>query len=249
LTEARFYDGLLTVWIAAAPLVFVALLVRAAPYGRHAPVTARTVPARWGWFVMESPAVVGMVVWWWVGRHRGETLAALTLALFLVHYVDRAWIYPWRLAPSARPMPLGIVAGAFTFQVVNTYLIGRWQFELAPPAGSFPSVRVAAGLLLFAAGFTLNRWADGELERLRRGADGYVLPTRGPYRRISCPNYLGEIVLWIGFALVAGSLAAAAFALWTVANLTPRARSHHRWYRERFPEATAGRRALVPGLW
>ena len=38
---------------------------------------------------------------------------------------------------------------------------------------------------------------------------------------VSCPNYLGEI-------------------------LVPRALSHHRWYRQRFPDYPAGRRALLP---
>ena len=39
-----------------------------------------------------------------------------------------------------------------------------------------------------------------------------------------------------------------AFAAWTMANLVPRARAHHRWYRERFPDYPARRKALVPGL-
>jgi 3-oxo-5-alpha-steroid 4-dehydrogenase 1 len=33
-----------------------------------------------------------------------------------------------------------------------------------------------------------------------------------------------------------------------MANLVPRARAHHRWYRERFPDYPARRKALVPGL-
>jgi hypothetical protein len=36
--------------------------------------------------------------------------------------------------------------------------------------------------------------------------------------------------------------------VWTMANLVPRARAHHRWYRERFPDYPARRKALVPGL-
>ena len=39
-----------------------------------------------------------------------------------------------------------------------------------------------------------------------------------------------------------------AFALYTFANLAPRALSHHRWYRERFPEYPADRKAILPFL-
>jgi protein-S-isoprenylcysteine O-methyltransferase Ste14 len=69
------------------------------------------------------------------------------------------------------------------------------------------------------------------------------------YRWISCPNYFGEIVEWIGWAIATWSLAGLAFALWTAANLAPRAHSHHQWYRESFADYPQERKALVPRLW
>ena len=53
---------------------------------------------------------------------------------------------------------------------------------------------------------------------------------------------------WVGFAVAAWSLPAAAFAIYTAANLVPRALSSHGWYREQFPDYPAGRRAVVPGI-
>lgn len=38
------------------------------------------------------------------------------------------------------------------------------------------------------------------------------------------------------------------FFLFTAANLIPRARSNHRWYRETFAGYPARRRALSPGV-
>ena len=52
-----------------------------------------------------------------------------------------------------------------------------------------------------------------------------------------------------GWALATWSLPGLAFAVWTVANLVPRARANHRWYRGRFPDYPKERRALVPGVW
>ena len=56
----------------------------------------------------------------------------------------------------------------------------------------------------------------------------------------------GEIIEWIGFAVMTWSVAALAFAIWTAANLAPRALSHHKWYRETFPDYPTERKALIP---
>ena len=45
---------------------------------------------------------------------------------------------------------------------------------------------------------------------------------------------------------IAWSLAGLAFALYTTANLAPRAVDHHKWYRDTFPDYPTDRRALVP---
>jgi hypothetical protein len=63
---------------------------------------------------------------------------------------------------------------------------------------------------------------------------------------ISCPNLFGEIVEWFGFALMCWSLPALSFAIWTAANLIPRALSHHAWYRGHFPDYPQARRAVIP---
>ena len=65
---------------------------------------------------------------------------------------------------------------------------------------------------------------------------------------MSCPNYLGEMLEWFGWALASWSPAGLAFALYTVANLMPRALQTHRWYRAQFPDYPANRKALVPFL-
>ena len=48
---------------------------------------------------------------------------------------------------------------------------------------------------------------------------------------------------------VASAASGLAFAVWTIANLAPRARSNHLWYRQTFPDYPAERKALLPGLW
>lgn len=250
--ERALFDALLAVSGALAAISFATLLRRPAPYGRYADgARGPAIPARWGWLVMESPAVWGMTALFATGRHRGSVVAAVFLVLWLAHYLRRTLVYPFRLPPSTRPLPLLIVASAFLFQIVNVYLNGRWLFELGPvrPVAWLLDPRLLAGVALFAAGTVVNRRADAELLRLRSAGDGYRIPEGGLFRWISCPHYLGEIVLWIGWATATWCLPGLLFALWTIANLAPRARSHHRFCRERIPGYPPERRALLPGLW
>jgi len=104
--------------------------------------------------------------------------------------------------------------------------------------------------VVFFIGLAINWWADEVLRNLRApGESGYRIPKGGLYELISCPNYFGELLEWFGFALAAWSLPGLAFAVYTAANLVPRALAHHRWYREHFPGYPSSRRALIPGVW
>jgi protein-S-isoprenylcysteine O-methyltransferase Ste14 len=97
----------------------------------------------------------------------------------------------------------------------------------------------------------LNKVSDRQLRCLRQTAGGngdYQVPHGLAYRWVSCPNYLGEIIQWTGWAIAVWSLAGWVFAIWTMANLVPRAMAHHRWYKETFEDYPAGRRALFPYL-
>lgn len=78
---------------------------------------------------------------------------------------------------------------------------------------------------------------------------GYKIPRGGLFELVSAANYFGEIVEWSGWALASASLPAAAFALFTFANLAPRGWRHHVWYRQRFPRYPRHRRAVIPFLW
>ena len=134
---------------------------------------------------------------------------------------------------------------------MNGGLNGFWFGHLAPryAADWAADPRFLAGAGLFVLGAAIHVLSDATLRRLREPGQGtYAIPRGGLYRWISCPNYLGELVEWVGYAIMTWSPAAATFAIWTLANLLPRAVAHHRWYRERFPDYPRNRRALLPGI-
>jgi 3-oxo-5-alpha-steroid 4-dehydrogenase 1 len=48
------------------------------------------------------------------------------------------------------------------------------------------------------------------------------------FEYISCPNYFGEIVEWLGFAIASGTFSGLVFAISTFSNLFPRALEYYK---------------------
>lgn len=247
LTHFPYWIG---AWSLLAAATCGALYFRTAPYGRHArggwgPTLHRTA----GWVIMESPAVGLMLYFYFSSPRRGQPAALVFLSLWLFHYLYRDLLYPFLLHGGERRMPLSVVAMAFVFNLVNGSFQGLDLFFFGPdrPIQWLTGLPFLGGLFLFLGGFSLHVVSDAQLRRLRRpGEEGYNIPRGGAFRWVSCPNYLGELVQWLGWALLTASLAGGSFFLWSAANLVPRAWAHHRWYQRQFPDYPPQRRALVP---
>lgn len=248
--EARFHHWLLIAWALLAAGAFVALLLVPAPYGRfYRKGWGPGISGRTGWFLMESPALFTLVALFVAGGRLDPVSSAFCL-IWCLHYGYRGFIYPLRLR-SSRKVSLFVVLSAILFNVTNGYLQGRHLFTLAPalPAGWLRDPRFLGGTALFLAGLAVTVGSDSILRRLRaRGGHGYRIPHGGLFRWVSCPNYFGELLEWSAWALLTWSLPGLVFALWTAANLVPRALSYHRWYRSNFPDYPARRRAIIPFL-
>jgi protein-S-isoprenylcysteine O-methyltransferase Ste14 len=252
MTEYSLIKVLLAGMVGLSALTAATLCVITAPYGRHRRGGfGPTIPSTLGWVVMEAPAPLVFLFVYMKGEHRGESAPLFLLALFCAHYLQRAFVYPFLRRGGGAPMPILVVASGFIFNVLNGYLNARFISHFSRYAeGWLGDPRFVVGVVLFGTGFFVNRHADAVLARLRAPGDtGYKIPNGGLYRLISAPNYFGEIVEWFGFALASFQPAGLAFALFTVANLAPRAAAHHRWYRAEFADYPRERRALIPYLW
>lgn len=249
MTEATIHAAVAWGIIGLAVVTAVALGFVTAPYGRHQRSGwGPTVPSRVAWALMEMPSSVGFLLVFLGGDRRAELVPLLLLCVWLTHYVHRTFIYPFLIRDSGKRMPVLVVALGFTFNCANAWVNARWISHLGVyDATWLGDPRLIFGIVLFAAGMALNLLSDATLRGLRRpGETGYGVPHGGGYRFVSCPNYLGEIIEWSGWALATWSLAGSAFALYTIANLAPRAIAHHRWYRDRFGDYPPARRALLP---
>ncbi len=246
----QIFDLLIRVELGFALLAFLSLFLIVAPYGRHARAGwGPTIGARQAWILQEFPAfAVIMGFYLFYGGYNSLT-ATVFLLIWQVHYLHRTFIYPYQMTGGAKPYPLVIALFGVAFNGMNGMLHGIELFSLREYRVNWLwSPQFLIGLTVFVVGYRINKTSDATLRRLRADGDGYQVPRGGLYERVSCPNYLGEILEWLGWAILTWSLAGAAFFLFTVANLLPRAISNHRWYRETFDDYPRNRRALIPFL-
>ncbi len=234
-------------------LAIVPLQLRvSAPYGRHVRKGwGPTVDNRLGWLMMEIPALLlSSAIFFSSGPENKPWTTWAMFLLYAGHYLHRSVVFPFFLRTDGKRMPWAIVASAIFFNVVNAGFIG-WHLAYGPayPSDWAGDPRFIGGCALFALGMGINLHSDYTLIGLRKpGETGYKIPRGGFFRWMSCPNHAGEILEWSGFALLTWSLPGLSFAVWTVANLVPRALRHHDWYLDRFPDYPAERGALWPRL-
>lgn len=223
-----------------------------APYGRHnrtgwGPV----LRARFAWIIMESPAVFIPALFFLLYGNSKELIPLIFLVLWQIHYCYRTFLYPVLMRGAEKPFPVLLVLFALTFNSINGYLNG---YVIGIQSGSYSQawlydIRFICGLSLFMLGLVTHIHSDTLLRRLRKpGQTSYVIPQGGLFIFVSAPNYLGEIVEWTGWALLTWSLGGAAFAVFTIGNLLPRACSNHAWYKKHFKDYPSNRKALVPGI-
>lgn len=237
--EESFYFTVIGVMTVLAVIVFFALQRITAGYGMmYDKRWGLTVNNRAGWIIMEAPAFILMLVLWLCSDRRGEPAAIVMALLFLIHYFQRSFIFPFLLKGKSR-MPLVIILLGVVFNIVNGYLIGGWLFYVSSPA-TYPvewlwSPLFILGTIIFFTGMGINIGSDRIIRNLRKPGDTrHYIPYGGMYKYVTSANYLGEFIEWTGYAILTWSVAGAVFALWTFANLAPRARSIHRRYENEF---------------
>ncbi len=248
--QGWFYFSTLIFVFALCPLVILSTLFVTAPYGRYVRQGwGPQIDTRWLWVLMESPAVFGFALFYFLGPRAFSPMPLILLAIWQSHYIHRTLIYPWQMRASHNQTPIVIALMAIVFNLANAYLNAS---QLSSPEANYTlswltDPRFLVGIVLFVIGYAINRQSDAILRSLRKpGETGYKIPYGGLYAWISCPNYFGECLLWLGWAIATWSLAGLSFFLFTAANLIPRAITNHRWYHEKFSDYPKERKAVIP---
>lgn len=235
------FNFILFVMGGIAAFVFVALYFVNAGYGMmYSKRWGLSVNNRLGWILMELPAFLLMFVLWYLSPRCFDCVPLVFFLVFEVHYFQRTFIFPMLMRGSNR-MPWLIIIFGWMFNAANAYIQGGWIFYvslddlytsewLTRPCFWF-------GLTIFIIGFAINLHSDNVIRHLRAPGDTrHYIPRAGLYRYVSSANYFGELLEWVGFAVLTWSAAGAMFAIWTFANLAPRAAKIHKRYAEEFGE-------------
>ena len=247
----QIYQTALDFWFLLGFITFLILLKIPAPYGKFSKSNWGSwffimIPSQLGWIVMEIISPIMLAYFFLTGPVEKSLVSYIFFTLWVAHYFNRSIIYPLRQNNPSK-MPLLIPLLAFLFNIingsVNGYHLGFVQ------SYSFEYIyewNFIIGVILFLLGAIMNIKSDNILLRLRSNDKGYHIPNGFMYKYVSYPNYLGEIMEWVAFALMTWSLAGLSFAVWTIANLVPRAIAGHKWYNETFDNYPKNRKAILP---
>lgn len=250
------FDYFLLVMSLTAVVVFIALFRINAGYGML--INKKwgfEINNRLGWILMEAPVFIAMTILWALSERTFQPTCLVLFLIFQTHYFQRSFIFPFLLRGKSK-MPLSIVAMGVVFNTLNALMQGGWIFYLSP-AGMYDlawlySPQFIVGIVLFFGGMAINIHSDKIIRNLRKPGDsGHYIPMGGAFRYVSSANYFGEFIEWTGFAVMTWSGAGAVFALWTFANLAPRASALYKAYETRFGGdfTKLGRKKILPFIY
>jgi len=222
-----------------AVIVFIALYFVTAGYGVfYNKKWGPSIPNKIGWVLMESPVFIAMILLCVFSERSTNVVCLIFLILFEIHYFQRSFIFPF-LIRGKSVMPLSVILMGVVFNTLNALMQGGWIFYVAPEnmyeISWLTTPQFIIGTLFFFVGMIINIHSDYIIRHLRKPGDTkHYLPKKGMFKYVTSANYFGEFVEWCGFAILTWSLAGAVFALWTFANLAPRAAKIYDNYKKEF---------------
>lgn len=236
-------------------LTFIYLFFLPASYGRHSNNRKKFMMFNdtFAWIFQESPNIFITLFYIFsnISLENFLNKKFLFLSLFLIHYIHRTFIFPFKLPKSQeKKWPVEISLMAFCFCLFNSIIQNRsiLLFMETSENLSLFSFRYFIGFSLFFAGMYINISHDYYILNKKKEVKAYFIPEFFLFKFISSPNYLGEFIEWIGFALITNTFSSWVFVLSTFSNLFPRSLTHHLWYKRKFENYPKERKAFVPFL-
>lgn len=243
------YSNILIPWILLAFFTFIILFKISAPYGKFSNNSwGPNVSFKWGWIIQEITSPICFSFFFILGLSNNGGIIWLFFIIWNLHYFNRSIIFPLRQKQTAN-CPLIIVISAVLFNMVNGFINGYFLSSIATYEPSYYfNNNFIIGAIILIIGVIINIKSDNILIQIKKQYQTYKIPKGFMYRYISCPNYFGEIIEWLGFAIMTLSLPAFIFVFWTMANLIPRSISNHNWYIKNFSDYPKNRKAIFPFL-
>jgi 3-oxo-5-alpha-steroid 4-dehydrogenase 1 len=208
------------------------------------------LPVNIAWWTMEQPSFLVPLVMLLNFKSTSTYPGALFLCMFMAHYLQRAFIYPW--LSRGRPYPIHAWVSAMIFTTANGTLQANWLLYGAKfESDALYNPRAIVGYLIFVFGMGCNIHADHTLRNLRKpGETAYKIPHGGLFDYVSGAHFVGEVIEWTGFAIATASPAPMVFAAFNWMGIGTRAIATHEWnvakFGDRYPK---DRKKLIPLVW
>ena len=256
------YDTVLVFGFVLVVLVLMAGIAKfQSPYGRFGSSKfGLSLSPRLGWMLMELPATLSFVYFFTRGERSGELVPLVFLAVWLIHYGNRGFVFPalMRVPKGAKPtFSMIVVTSGWLVTSIHGYLNASFITTHGSHYDSswFGDPRFIVGICIYYLGFfgiLHSEWIQRNLrskEEVAAGERVYRIPRGGLYRWVTNAPYLAELVAWTGFAIATWCLGSVFVLAVSAANLIPRAIATHGWYQKRFSDYPKERRILIPFVW
>ena len=184
-----------------------------------------TINNKVAWFLMEFPIFLAMIVIWLLSPHRFEIVPMVFLLIFEIHYFQRSIIFPWLMKGNKSQMPIATMFMGIAFNIMNAMMQGYWIFfesfkqDYHVLGLSYTDIewlwspQFIIGLVIFLLGFYVNLRSDYIIRHLRKSDEDtkHYLPEGFMFEYVTSANYLGELMEWLGFAILTWSISGLVF--------------------------------------
>ena len=206
-------------------------------------------------FIIEylGPIIIHPLLYTVLPSPEPSTLQALSCALVTLHFVKREFETMFLHRFSAATMPAwNIFRNSAHYWLLAGVNMAYWCY--CPGSSTtrpLDPLLIYPSLLLYAIGELGNLSTHITLRNLRSsGGKERGIPQGLGFNICTCPNYMFEIIAWVGILLVTRSLSTLLFLTVAVGYMGAWAKGKERRYRREFGDKYKKKRwVMLPGLW
>ncbi|KAK8662145.1 hypothetical protein V6N13_091732 [Hibiscus sabdariffa] len=202
------------------------------------------VPSRVGMFLLYTPAfLVGFASFWLFPD--GDLRFLLLKPAITIHFFKRIFEVGFIHIYSGGMALDSTIIISFSYFFLSLSLIYTHILNQQLPE---PSIDLMyPGIVLFLIGISGNFYHHYLLSKLRaKGGRDYKIPKGGLFELVICPNYLFEILGFMGISLISQTLYSFSVTLGFAVYLVCRSYVTRRWYMSKFEDFPKETRAIIP---
>lgn len=221
----------------------------------HPPITGPQIAWRTT-FILEylGPILIHPILYFLLpGTSGASELQTYTFALVMIHFLKREFETFYIHRFSAATMPLrNVFTNSAHYWILGGVNLAYWNYRPASPATlpSNPYITYPA-LALFIVGEAGNLYTHIILRNLRSsGGTERGIPEGWGFGLVTCPNYMFEVVAWLGVALLTWSWSSVLFLAVSLLPMGSWGKKKEAKYRKEFGNRYQRKRfVMLPGIW